>query len=139
MPVGKGSIKRATETVAENTEKPVNTIENNIVEIGIADLKFKKCEAGKELTESIKKYGMILPVVAVKDGEILKVADGAKRLSACKELGVSAVKVIIVSGSTVKEITAALQKSVKPVENIHEEKFNVIKQMSEEKLPFYLL
>lgn len=165
MSIGKDSVKRAaaTKKTAKHTEKKAET---TIAEVAVADISYRSGKACPALAESIKGNGVILPVILVKDGESLKVVDGAKRLNALKELGVTSVKAVIL-GDDAKKVKAELKKcgraadcatecSGKPVEktagksvekavgtqsatDVKEEKFNLVKRLGEDDFPVYLL
>ena len=165
MSIGKDSVKRAaaTKKTAKHAEKKAET---TIAEVAVADISYRSGKACPALAESIKGNGVILPVILVKDGESLKVVDGAKRLNALKELGVTSVKAVIL-GDDAKKVKAELKKcgraadcatecSGKPVEKIavksvektvgtqsatdvKEEKFNLVKRLDEDDFPVYLL
>ena len=142
MSVGKGSLKRAataTATAPKNTGLAKN---NEVVELEISSLKFKKEKENAAMLASVKAFGVLLPIVVVKDGDNLKVIDGAKRLTALCELGVKTVKAVV-SESDGKKLSAELKKfkdDKKTVEkfDIHEEKFNAVKALGDD-LPVYLL
>ena len=165
MSIGKDSVKRAaaTKKTAKHAEKKAET---TIAEVAVADISYRSGKACPALAESIKGNGVILPVILVKDGESLKVVDGAKRLNALKELGVTSVKAVIL-GDDAKKVKAELKKcgraadcatecsgkpvekiAVKPVEktvgtqsatDVKEEKFNLVKRLDEDDFPVYLL
>ena len=165
MSTGKDSVKRAaaTKKTAKHAEKKAET---TIAEVAVADISYRSGKACPALAESIKGNGVILPVILVKDGESLKVVDGAKRLNALKELGVTSVKAVIL-GDDAKKVKAELKKcgraadcatacSGKPVEktagksvekvvgtqsatDVKEEKFNLVKRLDEDDFPVYLL
>ena len=165
MSIGKDSVKRAaaTKKTAKHAEKKAET---TIAEVAVADISYRSGKACPALAESIKGNGVILPVILVKDGESLKVVDGAKRLNALKELGVTSVKAVIL-GDDAKKVKAELKKcgraadcatecSGKPAEKIagksvekavgtqsatdvKEEKFNLVKRLDEDDFPVYLL
>lgn len=157
MSIGKDSVKRAaaTKKTAKHTEKKAET---TIAEVAVADISYRSGKACPALAESIKGNGVILPVILVKDGESLKVVDGAKRLNALKELGVTSVKAVIL-GDDAKKVKAELKKcgqaadcatecSGKPVEktvgtqsatDVKEEKFNLVKRLGDDDFPVYLL
>ncbi len=157
MSIGKDSVKRAaaTKKTAKHAEKKAET---TIAEVAVADISYRSGKACPALAESIKENGVILPVILVKDGEWLKVVDGAKRLNSLKELGVTSVKAVIL-GDDAKKVKAELKKcgraadcatecSGKPVEktvgtqsatDIKEEKFNLVKRLDEDDFPVYLL
>ena len=95
----------------------------------------------------VKTFGVILPVIVEEGEKGLKVIDGAKRLTALKNLGVTTVKAVVINGNS-KKVNAELKKfdKVEIIENnnvknddLHEEKFNVIKRLGEEEMPVYLL
>ena len=157
MSIGKDSVKRAaaTKKTAKHAEKKAET---TIAEVAVADISYRSGKACPALAESIKGNGVILPVILVKDGESLKVVDGAKRLNALKELGVTSVKAVIL-GDDAKKVKAELKKcgraadcatecSGKSVEktvgtqsatDVKEEKFNLVKRLDEDDFPVYLL
>ena len=165
MSIGKDSVKRAaaTKKTAKHTEKKAET---TIAEVAVADISYRSGKACPALAESIKENGVILPVILVKDGESLKVVDGAKRLNALKELGVTSVKAVVLGGDA-KKVKAELKKcgraaacaaecSDKPVEtpsathvvtsaetqnavDVKEEKFNLVKRLDDDDFPVYLL
>lgn len=165
MSIGKDSVKRAaaTKKTAKHAEKKAET---TIAEVAVADISYRSGKACPALAESIKGNGVILPVILIKDGESLKVVDGAKRLNALKELGVTSVKAVIL-GDDAKKVKAELKKcgraadcatecSGKPAEktagksvekavgtqsatDVKEEKFNLVKRLDEDDFPVYLL
>lgn len=162
MPVGKGSLKRVAEDKAKTEILKLNS--NNVVEIDLSGVTAKRVTGNDQMVESVKKYGVILPIiVAEKDGGLV-VIDGAKRVSALKKLGVKTVKAVVIADEkqvekelkrfekpekvvekivekvVVKEVVRTSSPKVKRVkkDDIHEQKFNVIKQLGED-MPVYLL
>ena len=165
MSIGKDSVKRAAAT--KKTVKPAEKkAETAIAEVAVADISYRAGKACPALAESIKENGVILPVILVKDGETLKVIDGAKRLNALKELGVTSVKAVVLGGDA-KKVKAELKKCGqaaacatecagkpvgKPAEksvatpvaaqsttDVKEEKFTLIKRLGDDDFPVYLL
>ena len=162
MAVGKGSLNRVVAKVKKS--EIVTLLPNNVVDLDVTAITFKKVTDNKEMTESVKTYGVILPIIVEENEKGLKVIDGAKRLSALKELGVPTVKAVVLKSSA-KEVCGELKKfapkekivekvievekvvekivekkvSTKKKTNLHEEKFNVIKRLGEEEMPVYLL
>ena len=155
MAVGKGSLNRV---VAKNKKNEiVSLIPNNVVDVDLSSISFKKATDIENLKQSIKAYGVILPVIVEETEKGLKVVDGVKRLSALKELGVSVVKAVVISadGKKINGELKKFEKQEKVVEkivekvvvkneeakkdDIHEEKFNAIKRLCEEEMPIYLL
>lgn len=157
MPVGKGSLKRVT---ANSKKDIVSLATNSVVDAQISSVAFTPVEDA-EMLASVKTYGVILPVVLEETVNGLKVIDGAKRLTALKTLGAQTVKAVVISDGGAKicgelkkfepkekivekvvEIEKVIpKKKAKKQEKIdlHEEKFNVIKRLGEEEMPFYLL
>ena len=152
MPIGKDSVKRAV--TAKKVAKPeFETTEYNMVEVSVADISYRAAKACPALVESVKENGVILPVVLIKDGDSLKLLDGAKRLNALKELKIPVVKAVVLNGD-VKKIKAELKKctpanceakpAAKPIEeckplDVKEEKFELVKRLGEDDFPVYLL
>lgn len=154
MPVGKGSLKRATKATQEkketNTETTKNEIsaltENNVIELDPACISFRTTRKNDKMIESVKKYGVILPVVVVKEGEGWKAVDGARRLTALVKLGVPKVKAVVLEGDAeaVRKEIAKFAKVETVVQapakdDIHEEKFKVVRRLGEDDFPTYLL
>ena len=163
MAVGKGSLNRVVAKAKKS--EIVTLLPNTIVDLELSQITFKKAQDNQAMLESVKAYGIILPVIVEESEKGLKVLDGAKRLTALKELGVPTVKAVVVK-SNGKKVSGELKKfepkekvveKVVEVEkivekivekkvvvkekatNIHEEKFNVIKRLGEEEMPVYLL
>lgn len=144
MAVGKGSLNRVIS--AGKKSEIVTLLPNNVVELEISSISFKKTDDKKKITESVKNYGVILPIVVGKTKDGLKVIDGVKRLTALVELGEKNVKAVVVEGDC-KKVSAELKKfdKVVKVENkttesdIHEEKFKAIDSVKKDDMPIYLL
>ena len=144
MSVGKGSLKRA---VAPKSEKiAAGAADNGVVEVEIDALKFKKVKDNALMAASVKTFGVLVPIIAVKDGDELKVVDGAKRLTALKELGKNTVKAVVLDEDG-KKVSAELkkfkvEKSQAPEKSakidINELKFEAIKAIGDD-LPVFLL
>ena len=141
MPVGKGSLKRVG---LEKKSEIITLTPNNVVEILVDGVVCKTVTDNKKTEESVKKYGVILPIIVEETAEGLKVIDGTKRVCALKTLGVKTVKAVVISDG--KGISAELKKFEKQVKtsekkekSIHEEKFDMVKRLGEEEMPVYLL
>ncbi len=148
MPIGKDSVKRAV-TAKKVAKTETEATAYNMVEVSVADVSCRAAKACPALVNSVKENGVILPVVVIKDGDSLKLLDGAKRLNALKELKIPVVKAVVISGD-VKKIKAELKKcapescAAKPAEeskplDVKEEKFGLIKRLGEDDFPVYLL
>lgn len=149
MPIGKDSLKRAVSSTAKTVKAETKKVE--IAEVLVSEVEYRGSKACDTLVESIKKSGVILPIAVVKDGDKLKLVDGAKRLDALKALGETKVKAYIVDGDA-KKVKAELKKCNKenwlaakteskeanPVD-IKEEKFVAIKRLGDDDFPIYLL
>ncbi len=140
MSVGKGSLKRAAAAKETANVKENNDLSGNVVEVNLDLLKFKKEKNNALMLASVKTFGVLLPIIAVKDGDGFKVVDGAKRLSALSELGVKSVKAVIVDADG-KAVASELKKfkpkaEAKPAEI--EGKVEPINAIGDE-LPIYLL
>lgn len=145
MSIGKSSIARAASVKApaqHNTEKiltepsftavSVERIEL-LTEIGAQDI--------SSLKKSIERRGILLPLLigATASGKLWLI-DGARRLAAAQELGISDVPAMVLSVEN-KAAAARLQKEIggtKNAENIHEEKFRLLEENRRE-MPYYLL
>lgn len=150
MPIGKDSLKRAAivKKTAKTEEKEQVTA---IAEVAVSDISYRAAKAYPVLVESIKNCGVLVPVVLAKDGDSLKVIDGAKRLNALKELGISVVKAVVLGGEAKKikaelkkcgaspECTARTAESATPAADVKEEKFVLIKRLGSDDFPVYLL
>lgn len=146
MAVGKSSLLKASNGLNER-----KVVAKSVTESGYATLidinEFAKttAKADEKLIKSIKEYGVIVPCVAVKSGDKLKVIDGAKRIDALKTLNVKSVPTVIANfnGEELKkELNKFAVKTNKSENacNIHEEKFKLIEGNGiHTVLPIYLL
>jgi ParB family chromosome partitioning protein len=79
-------------------------------------------EKMEELKESIKKHGIIQPIVARKIANGYEIIAGERRLKAAQEIGLKKIPVIIKSINNEKSLEIAL------VENIQREDLNPVEQ-----------
>ena len=79
-------------------------------------------EKMEELKESIKKHGIIQPIVVRKMADGYELVAGERRLKAAKEIGIKRIPAIIKNFSNEKSLEIAL------VENIQREDLNPIEQ-----------
>ncbi|HZK40146.1 MAG TPA: ParB/RepB/Spo0J family partition protein [Atribacterota bacterium] len=79
-------------------------------------------EKMEELKESIKKHGIIQPIVVRKMANGYEIIAGERRLKAAKEIGLKKIPVIIKSINNEKSLEIAL------VENIQREDLNPVEQ-----------
>jgi len=79
-------------------------------------------EKMEELKESIKKHGIIQPIVVRKMANGYEIVAGERRLKAAKEIGLKKIPAIIKSINNEKSLEIAL------VENIQREDLNPVEQ-----------
>lgn len=109
---GKENIKVGISTL------PINEVEPN------RDQPRKKFneDALQELTESIKKHGIIQPLIVQKKGDYYEIIAGERRWRAAKNAGLDEVPVII------KELPDQEKFEVSLIENIQRENLNPIEE-----------
>jgi len=73
-----------------------------------------------ELTESIKKYGVIQPIILRKDGELYTIIAGERRWRACKNANIKTIP------SIVRDIENKNASELALIENIQREDLNPI-------------
>jgi ParB family chromosome partitioning protein len=76
----------------------------------------------KELTESIKQYGIVQPLIVRKKGKHYEIIAGERRWRAAKEAGLKEVPVVI------KEYTEQEMTEVSLIENIQRENLNPVEE-----------
>ena len=109
----------------------VETTQNQgVVEIDINDIeptinqprKYFDDDKINELAESIKKHGIIQPLIVSKEGEIYKIIAGERRWRASKKAGLKIVPVVI------REVTPAEHMELAIIENIQREDLNPLEE-----------
>ena len=89
-------------------------------------------EALEELAESIKRYGVIQPIIVVKKGEYYEIVAGERRWRASKKAGLTEIPAIVREGSE------RTNKEIALIENVQREDLNAyekaigIKELMEE-------
>lgn len=89
-------------------------------------------EALEELAESIKRYGVIQPIIVVKKGDYYEIVAGERRWRASKKAGLTEIPAIVREGNERKNKEIAL------IENVQREDLNAyekavgIKELMEE-------
>lgn len=81
-----------------------------------------KEEAIDELAESIKKYGVIQPIIVTKKGDYYQIIAGERRWRAAKKAGIQEIPAII------KEDNVQKNKEIALIENIQREDLNPIEK-----------
>jgi len=79
-------------------------------------------ESIAELADSIKKYGVLQPLLVQKNGEHYKIVAGERRWRAAKEAGLKEVPVVI------KEYTKQQAMEIALIENVQREDLNPIEE-----------
>ncbi|MCI9275118.1 MAG: ParB/RepB/Spo0J family partition protein [Clostridia bacterium] len=79
-------------------------------------------EAIEELSESIKRYGLIQPIVVTKKDGYYEIIAGERRWRACKKAGLKEVSVII------REDDERKNKEIALIENIQREDLNAVEK-----------
>ena len=130
MAVGKGSLSRVV--AKTNKSEIVTLLPNNVVDLDVSAVTFKKVVDNEGMTQSVKTYGVILPIIVEETEKGLKVIDGAKRLTALKELGVKTVKAVVIKADG-KKVSGEL-KRFEPKERIVEKIVEVEKPVEVEKI-----
>ena len=111
--------------IPENLEKED---ENKIVDIEI-DLicpnpnqprKIFEQDKMDELTESIKKYGVIQPIIVRKDGNLYTIIAGERRWRACKNANINSIPCIV------RDIENKNASEIALIENLQREDLNPI-------------
>ncbi|MDD4779993.1 MAG: ParB/RepB/Spo0J family partition protein [Tissierellia bacterium] len=77
-------------------------------------------ERMNELTDSIKKYGVIQPIIVRKDGDLYTIIAGERRWRACKNANIASIPCII------RDIENKNASEIALIENIQREDLNPI-------------
>lgn len=126
---------------ANNIEVEENIKENEVIEkLKITEVEPNRNqprkhfdeEALEELAESIKRYGVIQPIIVVKKGDYYEIVAGERRWRASKKAGLTEIPAIVREGNERKNKEIAL------IENVQREDLNAyekalgIKELMEE-------
>ena len=79
-------------------------------------------EALEELSESIKKYGLIQPIIVTKKDEYYEIVAGERRWRACKKAGLKEIQVIV------RDDDERKNKEISLIENIQREDLNAVEK-----------
>ena len=151
MLVGKGSILRATNAgivTQTSVTKTSDNIGNILLEIPITqiiqvpDNWFHKTHLNvqvSELTQSIRKHGMIEPVILrqTKDFQF-QLLSGYRRYQVIKDLGFKTITARVIEGLSDKEAKEVFEDMHMDKDNIYETKFRIVSSISSD-IPTYLL
>ena len=132
MAIKKGLGKGLDSMIPENKTKAEikNTADNSFVEISVADIDPNLGQPRKsfdedgllELSESIKLYGVIQPLILTKRGKRYEIIAGERRWRASKLAGIKKVPAII------REYTDKEIMEVSLIENIQRQDLNPIEE-----------
>ena len=111
------------QSIDANVESSINEISINaiVVNEGQPRKKFDKT-AIEELAESIKKYGIIEPIVVSKEGSKYQIIAGERRFRAAKVAGLETIPVVI------KEYDEKEKNEVALIENIQRKDLNILEE-----------
>lgn len=153
MSIGKSSIARAAEAAAAPVSqkmaaetaafKPLA----RLTALSPSQLRplavIRGGEASPELVCSIRRHGVLVPLLAARVGEEYLVLLGEHRLAAAKELGLTEVPVCIVDAADEKSALRLMQEirssRSQASDSIQNEKFYAAAAVSAEDLPVFLL
>ncbi len=79
-------------------------------------------EALEELAESIKRYGLIQPIIVSKKDKYYEIIAGERRWRACKKAGLKEIQAIV------KEDNERKNKEISLIENIQREDLNAVEK-----------
>lgn len=130
--LGKG-LDALFETSAKNViEKSLNeeNIEGDVLYVNIEKIKTNQNQPRKvfgqekldELAQSIKRYGIVQPLVVTKNKDNYDLIAGERRLRAARSIGLSEVPVVI------KEYDEQSKSEISLIENIQREDLNRLEQ-----------
>lgn len=130
--------KSTDNVIAENKEKTANSIKKEVVDImpeGVLSVKITKVEPNREqprkqfdedslieLSESIKQYGVLQPLLVAKRDNYYEIIAGERRWRAAKMAGLKEIPVLIKEYSNQEIVEISL------IENIQREDLNPIEE-----------
>ncbi len=116
----KDTIKE--EEVVEEGEKILKVSINEVEPNRLQPRKHFEEEALEELAESIKRYGIIQPIVVVKKDNYYEIIAGERRWRASKKAGLKEIPVIV------REDDERRNKEISLIENIQREDLNAVEK-----------
>ena len=134
MGLGRGLdalFQPSAKNVVEKTVQLETKINNNeIVFLNVNDIKTNEEQPRKvfgqeqldELAQSIKKYGIVQPLVVTKNNDNYDLIAGERRLRAAKSIGLQNVPVVV------KEYDEQTKSEISLIENIQREDLNTLEQ-----------
>lgn len=86
----------------------------------------------EELATSIKSYGLLQPIIVRKKGELYYLIAGERRLRACKHLGYSKIKAIVINVTDIESAILALIENIQRQDLDFFEEAQGYKQLADE-------
>lgn len=114
----KDTIKEEIQEGEKILEVPINEVEPNREQ----PRKHFDEEALEELSESIKKYGLIQPIIVTKKDNYYEIIAGERRWRACKKAEMKEIQVIV------RENDEKRNKEIALIENIQREDLNAVEK-----------
>jgi ParB family chromosome partitioning protein len=105
------------EKVLPNPYQPRNNFDERLIE---------------ELAASIKTYGLLQPIIVRKKGELYYLIAGERRLRACKHLGYSKIKAIVINVTDIESAILALIENIQRQDLDFFEEAQGYKQLADE-------
>lgn len=126
--LGKGLDALFKDTIKEENEEIKDS--EKILKVNINEVEPNKEqprkrfdeEAIEELAESIKRYGLIQPIVVTKKDGYYEIIAGERRWRACKKAGIKEVSVIV------RDDDERRNREISLIENIQREDLNVVEK-----------
>lgn len=133
--LGKGLDALFKDTIKEEIEDKVQEGEK-ILKVAITEVEPNRDqprkrfdeEAIEELSESIKRYGLIQPVIVTKKENYYEIIAGERRWRACKKAGLKEISVIV------RDNDEKRNKEIALIENIQREDLNAVEKAAGIKL-----
>ena len=113
-----------TPTIEEEIKESGELVQNiKVIDIEPNELQARKVfneESIDELAESIKKYGVIQPIIVTKKGNYYQIVAGERRWRASKKAGITEIPAIV------REDDDRKNREISLIENIQREDLNII-------------
>jgi ParB family chromosome partitioning protein len=119
--LGRGLSALIPEDLEKDDKNRIEEIDTNLIcPNPIQPRKVFEHDKLEELTESIKKYGVIQPIIVKKDGNLYTIIAGERRWRACKNANISMIPCIV------RDIENKNASEIALIENIQREDLNPI-------------
>ncbi len=121
--LGKGLAALIENVETAEKDNSILEVDINLIEPNMGQpRKYFDSEKITELADSIKKHGLIQPLIVSKEGEIYKIIAGERRWRASKEAGLQKLPVVI------KDITPREFMELAIIENVQREDLNPLEE-----------